>query len=568
LSAKTANLTRPDSLVPIKYIHIILLVVLGLVILLPGSWNMPLLDRDEPRFARATVEMSEKNSWLIPYFNGGYRFDKPVLTYWLMRAGYWIFGQNELGARWHSIMSTVLIALVIYWAGYRWFSPLTGLAAAVGFLTCLQVIINGRLCVADMPMILCVAVSQIALYELLVRSPRGSRRSWWWLLYVSLGAGFLAKGPIAILVPALSALMFRFVFWRKPLPWRNLKLHFGLPVTLLIIGAWGVPALIQTHGLFWKIGMNEHVVKRGAVVFHGRIYSPFFYIGTALISLSPWIAFAGRGWQHLRNHWSIENAFMVSWFLAPYVIFTFYATQLSHYVMPGFPAFFLLLAQAFKQPCEPHPWMRLWFRACMYIPAISAVFILLLLLLAPFQGKLSDLRPILWGFCGLLGGLISLGVLVQIKRPAWIWIGVILIGLGIMAMGNGMRRVSPAAQLIPVFRDMPQSSRYMGYQFTEPTLVFYSDHRWEMTSGLRKVKAFLKGPGSRLVIILETEKKCDRYLKWKFSQLSAHPRDFTFTDNTAKIDRLDTSGYNVKRIEGLNLGRFSWVTLKVYYRID
>jgi 4-amino-4-deoxy-L-arabinose transferase-like glycosyltransferase len=551
-----------------KYIHIVLLVVLGLAILLPGTWKMPLIDRDEPRFARATVEMIEKNSWLIPYFNGEYRFDKPPLTYWLMRASYWIFGQNELGARWHSIISTVLIGLAIYWAGYRWFSPLTGLAAAAGFLTCLQVIINGRSCVADMPMILSVVVSQIALYELFVRSPNGSPRSWWWLLYVSLGAGFLAKGPIAILVPALSALMFRFVFWRKPLPWRNLKLHFGLLVTLLIIGAWGVPALIQTDGLFWKVGMHEHVFKRGVEVFHGRIYSPFFYIAAALISLSPWIAFAGRGWQHLRSHWSIENAFMVSWFLAPYVIFTFYATQLPHYVIPGFPAFFLILAQSFNQPFKPRPWIQWWFRAVISIPTIIAVFILLLVLLTPFQGKLTDLRPILWGFCGLLGGLISLGVLVQIKRFAWIWIGVILIGLGIMVMGNGMRRVSPAAQLIPVFRDMLPASRYMGYQFKEPTLVFYSGHRWVMTGHLREVKAFLKDPGSRLVILLETEKRYERYLKWKWSQLSGQPRAFTFTDNTAEIDRLDTSGYNVKRIEGLNLGRFTWVTLRVYYRID
>ena len=55
---------------------------LGVVVLLAGTFELPLLDRDEPRFSRATVEMAERGNWVIPYFNGQYRFDKPPLTYW------------------------------------------------------------------------------------------------------------------------------------------------------------------------------------------------------------------------------------------------------------------------------------------------------------------------------------------------------------------------------------------------------------------------------------------------------------------------------------------------------
>ena len=56
------------------------LLVAGVVALLPGIWEMPLLDRDEPRFSQATVEMMERQEWVVPYFNGQYRFDKPPLT--------------------------------------------------------------------------------------------------------------------------------------------------------------------------------------------------------------------------------------------------------------------------------------------------------------------------------------------------------------------------------------------------------------------------------------------------------------------------------------------------------
>ena len=71
------------------------------------------MDRDEPRFAHATVEMMERDSWTIPYFNGAYRFDKPPLTYWWMRLHYALLGVNELAARLHSVVAVYLTALVV-----------------------------------------------------------------------------------------------------------------------------------------------------------------------------------------------------------------------------------------------------------------------------------------------------------------------------------------------------------------------------------------------------------------------------------------------------------------------
>ena len=49
---------------------------------LAGSWLLPLVDRDEPRFAEASREMIERGDYVVPYFNDHYRFDKPPLTYW------------------------------------------------------------------------------------------------------------------------------------------------------------------------------------------------------------------------------------------------------------------------------------------------------------------------------------------------------------------------------------------------------------------------------------------------------------------------------------------------------
>ena len=107
----------------------------------------------------------------------------------------------------------------------------------------------------------------------------------------------------------------------------------------------------------------------------------------------------------------------------------------------------------------------------------------------------------------------------------------------------------------------------MGYRFTEGTLVFYSNQRWEMTRDAAHTQRFLSQPGPRLVVCLLTEKKLDRYLKWQWQQWQGNPSPMKIKDFTDQVNRFETSGYRRKEIQGLNLGRFTWVTLAVYYRL-
>ncbi len=214
------------------------LLAVTLLVLLPGNDVIPLIDRDEPRFAQAAREMIEADDWVIPYFNGGYRFDKPPLIYWMMRGSYAVFGINEWSARFPSVLTTLLLVWLVYGMGRRWFTESVGFASAFGLATSMQILIHGRSAVADMPMILFVTLSQYALFEMLrdtgtaadgerekrrnFFSDRRSRRLFL-LLYGSIGAGFLAKGPVAFAVPALMLLAYRFVFLRRRLPRRHRK---------------------------------------------------------------------------------------------------------------------------------------------------------------------------------------------------------------------------------------------------------------------------------------------------------------------------------------------------------
>ena len=620
------------------------LLALTALLYLPGLGTLPLMDRDEPRFAHATVEMMQRGAWVIPYFNSdpavsdatriqqmrqgkgamevGYRFDKPPLTYWWMRLHYQLFGINEFAARLHSVIATWLVALVTFGMAGRIAGARAGLAAGLAWITTLQVIVHGRLCVADMPMVLFVALACWAILECLVGSQECLVRSaqcsvpdpespapearphelstehsalrtspffWPLILHVSLGLGFLAKGPVALLVPGLALLLMRFAFWRKPLPWRRLKLWPGLLITLAIIAAWGIPALVETQGLYWKVGMQEHVVERGAKAFNGRFPVPGYYLVTALLSLFPWIALLPMVWTRVREKWDAKMAFLVSWLAAPYIIFTLYATQLPHYVMPGFPAAMVLL-----MVCGDLPTARRWH-------AVFAAVVLGLMFSASAAGGIflarlkhqywtddglpSTAEYPLWFLVALLSGACgALNVYVAACcLPLLNWMSkaknrlprlakiLILLAAGagsciyLVLLTLGARQLHPAAQLAAKAGPLPDKVELFGWQFNEPSLTFYFHHPWKFPSKLDSISERMSRKGARVVVVQRREWTLNHSLKDKLAGKDGLSTD---SDFSKEVDALIAAhpDYKVSSFDGMNPARGSWAELRMLVR--
>lgn len=541
-----------------------LLVALALLLLLPGNGTLPLIDRDEPRFARATQEMIERGDWIVPYFNGEYRFDKPILIYWLMRPCYAMLGVNEFSARLPSVICSALLVWLTFHVGARWFSATAGFAAGLGLLTCLQVLIHGRLAVADMPMVLCMLAAHYAVFELLREESPRDRRRWFWLFYGALGAGFLAKGPVVVAATAVTLLIHRFVFWRQPLPWRRLQLAWGIPLVLAIVAAWGIPALVRTHGLFWRIGIGEHVVARGHESFQGHgSWAPYYYIVSGLISLFPWVAFAGDGARAVRRGWNERNAFLLSWAAGTYVLFTCYLTKLPHYVLPAFPALLLMLSQAFEPGQTPTRWTKLWFWTVNALLLLVGGAVLAVAMGEKFEEAFVDLRWVLFGGAGVVFSLALLGLL---WRVGWrLATAAPLIGLiiSMVIVSTGLRQATPATQLSPLFQQLPQGTECCWHGFGEPSFVFYAGRPWRMAGDVNELAAFLAKPGPRVAVCQEREVRLDDYFK-RLRGKEAKPA--ANNDLAKRLAALDAVGCQRRDVAGFNSARGSWVWLRVYYR--
>jgi 4-amino-4-deoxy-L-arabinose transferase-like glycosyltransferase len=337
-----------------------ILVFLGALLLnVAGTWIIPLVDRDEPRFSEASREMRERGDYVIPFFNDKYRFDKPAFIYWTQIASYSVFGENDFAARFPSAVAAALTALLLFAWGRRIAGERTGWWAAIIFTLCLQVFIHGKAAVADMWLVFFVTAAHWAGYELLAdslgREPASvaPRRFKFWRMafYVALGFGFLAKGPLGWL-PLLTVISTK-LFLRESSLTGRFWFVTGMLGALAIVSTWGIPALIRTNGEFFKVGIGRHVVERSFNVMEGHganswntylAAMPFYFLAV-FISFFPWsIKLPGLTKRLWRRRDATDN-YLVSGILIVFVIMSLVKTKLPHYTLPAFPLLSLLLAR-------------------------------------------------------------------------------------------------------------------------------------------------------------------------------------------------------------------------------
>lgn len=319
-----------------------------LILELLGNNTLPLIDRDEPRFAEASREMRQSGDFIIPRVNGTYRFDKPPLIYWCQVASSTIFGESDFSVRLPSALFAAATAVLTAAWATRLYGSSVGFWSGLIFGTCLQLFIHGRAAVADMPMIFFFVATTWTAWERI----QGNRsRVLWCCFHLSLAGGFLAKGPVAFL-PAIALLPFH-LWMRTPMHLHIRSLVGGILLVLAVVGAWGIPALLVTQGQFFQIGIGKHVVMRSVVPLqsHGAsglagyfLLLPFYFV-TLFFSLFPWSLFLPATIQRLRIGLDPFERYALCGIGVAFLVFTLYQTKLPHYTLPAFPLLAILVGR-------------------------------------------------------------------------------------------------------------------------------------------------------------------------------------------------------------------------------
>ncbi len=266
-----------------------LFIVLLLAAVAPFFVNLDdasIWDANEAYYVETPREMIERGDYVNPSFNYEPRFNKPVLSYWIVAGLYNLFGVS-VGVERAAIAAMAVIMLVAVWFISRAASlqPLAPMLATLGLAAGPRFFMFSRRIFVDVAVTAMMTLT-LLFFVLAERYP-SRRRLFLVLMYVSVGLGILTKGPVAAVIPFLVFLSYLAVH-RQLGRLREMMIPAGALIALAIVAPWYVLLYLQhgwTYITEFFIGEN---VGRFTETIGVQARGPFFYVPVLLSDTLPW----------------------------------------------------------------------------------------------------------------------------------------------------------------------------------------------------------------------------------------------------------------------------------------
>lgn len=344
---------------------LMLLLLLGVcyALFFHGLSDIGLIGPDEPRYAAVAREMYQSGDYITPRLHGDPWFEKPVLMYWGAAASYAIFGIGEFGARFPSAFGATLCVFFMYFVCRRLWGRATAFSAGLILASSVGYFAFARAASMDMPLTICLTMALLSF--LMGHNSNGpGRRRWFFAFYAFIGVGVLAKGPVAVALPALSLLVY-LLFRGRLSEWKEWHPRYAW-IILAIAGPWYV-AVTWVNGFeFVRVFIINQNLERFASTVHGHPRPFYFYIPDFLMLTFPWTFLIIPA---LRRTLDRNDRILIWWTIVPIVFFSLSGSKLPGYILPSLPAFVMLCAREI-----PKGYSRA-FKIAVFIEAGAMLFI-------------------------------------------------------------------------------------------------------------------------------------------------------------------------------------------------
>jgi 4-amino-4-deoxy-L-arabinose transferase-like glycosyltransferase len=312
-----------------------LLLAAAAVLLVVRTGDAPLIDPDEARFARTSVEMSRSRDLVVPTFEDEPRLVKPPLLHWVQAAIFGLLGESEFTARLPATLATLGMLLITGWVARRRFGPEGAFWAAMVLATSPLVMILGRLGTTDA--LLSVHILAVVALDLAEPEEAGAYRSL--AIGALLGLAFLAKGPVGVILPLLVILAGRTASGRDVLPGAGAAAR-ALAGWCAVVLPWGLVFLRRVGGEATLGTLGHEVLSR---FFEGTDHTEptWYYAGVMLVGFVPWIAPLCVGMARIlgnrRDPASRTGLYAGAGLLVGLLFFSLSRGKLPNYILPLAP---------------------------------------------------------------------------------------------------------------------------------------------------------------------------------------------------------------------------------------
>jgi len=463
-----------------------------LLLVLPNSLYSA-FDKDEPKYLEAAWEMVKSGDYITPYYNYEYRFDKPVLVYWIIAAGYWLFGVNEFGGRVFVSLFGVFTVLLLFWWLYRRKGENFAFVSSLVLLTSLDFIVMASVAMPDILLTFFITASLIFFFE----GYSTSNKNFYRLAFFFAALGTLTKGPVALALPGLIAVIFLalrrdLIKTLKEIPWFT-----GFLIYLAVVLPW-YGAVLAKHGRqFFMDFIVFHNIHRFTAKIPGHPTQWWYYLANYFWIFLPWsFIFPFALYRLFKTRAWITDAilnFSLVWFFTVVVFFQIAHTKLAHYLLPSFPAFAVLTAWYLTRFRERIPYGITLFAFVVLVvagvafwghkgwPVWGALFVLPPLAGALFSYLKADYRPLAYGF--LTGMLLFKWVALPSLEP--------------------YRAKPQIGKEVRELKKRCPECKVVFLSYTSPEIVYYYRLGKIENLGPNKVKELLKGKEPVIVITRE-----------------------------------------------------------------
>ena len=503
--------------------HAIALIGICLLTFFAGLGAPAIADSDEAFYAESAREMVELGDWLTPHFNYIYRFEKPILYYWLVAIAYTVAGVSEAAARFPSALAGLGLTLLTFGAARRYFDSPTAFLAGLITATSFGYVALARQALPDLTLAFFITlatwaslVAWIAPTDTDAGGPDPAVRTIW-VIVAALGAAgaFLTKGPIGLALPALVVgplLLWNGWVRRAPLQVRLPDLALGAGVFVVIAAPWYL-AMTFEHGLAYldRFFIAENL-DRFATTRYNAPRPVWFYLPIILGGLLPWSPFVLLWGPMIRRGFSDGIARATTglqlgwWAVAPLAFYTVSYGKQPRYVLPILPPLAILLARAIRHQLATRHVSRT-FAASVTVAGI---------LIAGMGLTLYRARHLLteWdvGWVYLAAGAIiasGCAVLACLRRPSWVpgalaasAIVVTLVTHLVALSSPGPAPVERVSALLATERSRGQS--YGRYAVLRRNLIFYTRAPFIELPIERAMRDYLGQP-DRVLCVLPSE---------------------------------------------------------------
>lgn len=306
------------------------IIVVAAVLFLPFLGSVHLFDWDEINFAEASREMIETGDWLRVHIDYEPFYEKPPLFFWVQVVSMKIFGINEFGARFPNAIIGIITLLLLYSFGKKLFDRTFGLLWVIAYAGSILPYFYFRSGILDPLFNLFMFISAWYIFRFFDDEEEKN--------YNHLNAGLfsglaiLVKGPVGLLLPGLTFIIFNLITIKKFRFKIVQMLLFGI-VAILTAGVWFGVELSVNGPVFLEAFFKYQIrlLTTGDAGFSGPIY---YHLVVVLIGCFPASLFVFNSFKKQDTLTEGQKNFKLVMFIllsVVMIIFSLVKTKIVHY---------------------------------------------------------------------------------------------------------------------------------------------------------------------------------------------------------------------------------------------